>query len=510
MRGDGSGIQGVIGLDVGTTAVKVGLYSADGIEHAVLSRDYPLNSPYPGWAEQDPDEIVDACLDALTELAERAHQAGVAISGVTTSTAMHSLIGLDDQGSPLTQMLTYADTRSRAQADRLRADHLDVYRRTGTPLHPMSPLVKLVWFHEERPELAGRVRTWVGIKEYLIHALTGVWAVDHASASATGLFNLEDRGWDAEALQLARIDAEQLAPLVATSHILPGLTSATAERTGLGSDTPVVIGATDGVLANLGVGALGNDLGAVTIGTSGAVRVTVDAPVTDPEMRVFCYALTDDRWVVGGAINNGGLWLRWLRETVFDAALDDDELTTLAAEVPPGADGLLSLPYLTGERAPQWSADPSGVIFGLRFHHGRGHLVRAGLEGVAHQLRLVTDALADGGHPVRRLRATGGFTNSALWTQLVADILDVELEIPEVTEATAFGAGVLGMTALGLLEGIDAINDLIVVRDRIQPDPMRRAVYDEAHRRYVDLVRLLSPTFSELAAAREDSAANLS
>ncbi len=510
MRGGRGEVQGVIGLDVGTTAVKVGLYSADATEHAVSSREYPLSTPHPGWAEQDPDEIVEACLAALAEITTHAGRAAISVAGIAVSTAMHSLIGLDERSIPLTQMLTYADTRSRTQAEVLRADHLGVYRRTGTPMHPMAPLAKLVWFHDEQPDLANRVRMWVGIKEYLIHALTGTWAVDHASASATGLFDLEGRRWDSEALQLAHIGADQLAPLVPTTHILPGLTVATAERTGLGNDTPVVIGATDGVLANLGVGALGNDLGAITIGTSGAVRVTVDAPVTDPAMRVFCYALTDDRWVVGGAINNGGLWLRWLRETVFDAALDDEELTALAAQIPPGADGLLSLPYLTGERAPQWSADPSGVIFGLRFHHGRGHLVRAGLEGVAHQLRLVTDALADCGHPVRRLRATGGFTNSALWTQLVADILDVELELPQVTEATAFGAGVLGMTALGLLDSIDAINDLIVVRDRIQPDAARRGVYDEAHRRYVDLVHLLSETFSELAAARDDAAANVS
>lgn len=502
-------LHGVIGLDVGTTAVKVGLYSSDGTEHAVVSRDYPLSSPHPGWAEQDPDEIVEACLDALEEISRHAHRAGVAIAGIAASTAMHSLIGLDEHGRPLTQMLTYADTRSRAQAEQLRAEHLGVYRRTGTPLHPMAPLAKLVWFHDEQPELASRVWMWGTIKEYLIHALTGTWAIDHASASATGLFNLDEQQWDDEALQLARITPDQLAPLVPTTHVAGVLSTVAAERTGLASDTPVVVGATDGVLANLGVGALGNDLGAITIGTSGAVRVTVDAPVTDPAMRVFCYALTDERWVVGGAINNGGLWLRWLRETVFDAALDDDELTALAQDIAPGADGLLSLPYLTGERAPQWSAAPSGVIFGLRFHHGRGHLVRAGLEGVAHQLRLVTDALTDCGHPVRRLRATGGFTNSALWTQLVADILDVELELPQVTEATAFGAGVLGMTALGLLDDIEAINDLIVVRDRIEPNPELRGVYDEAHRRYVDLVDLLSGSFSELAAARDESAVNV-
>lgn len=494
----------VIGLDVGTTAVKVGLYSPDGTEHGVASRHYPLTAPHPGWAEQDPDQIVAASLEALAEVAEHAHRADLSVAGICVSAPMHSLIGLDGEQQPLTQMLTYADTRARRQADRLRAERLGVYRRTGTPLHPMAPLAKLVWFHDEAPDLAGRVHCWVTSKEYLLLALTGKSVIDHASASATGLFDLERGTWDPEALRLAHIDDGQLARLVPTDHVLHGLTSTTVAKTGLPGGTPVVVGATDGVLANLGVGALSSSLGAVTIGTSGAVRVTVDAPVTDPGMRLFCYALTGDRWVVGGAINNGGLWLRWLRETIFHSAIGDDELTALAAAIAPGNDGVLVLPYLTGERAPQWSAAPSGVIFGLRFHHGRGHLVRGGLEGVAHQLRLVTDALAECGHSVPVLRATGGFTNSPLWIQTVADIVDVQLEVPRVTEATAFGAGVLGMAALGLIEDIDAVKDLIVVRDRVEPNPAHRAAHDDAHQRYVALANLLSDSFDQLAAARDE------
>lgn len=496
--------QAVIGLDVGTTAVKVGLYSPDGTEHAVASRDYALSAPHPGWAEQNPDEIVDAAIDALAEIVATARSSRIAVAGVATSTPMHSLMGLDGDGTPLTPMITWADTRARRHADALRAEHLDVYRRTGTPLHPMAPLAKLRWMHDEQPQLVARVRTWVSIKEYLLAALTGTMVIDHASASATGLFALESQTWDDEALALAAIDAEQLATPVPTNHILAGLTAATADRIGLSPDTPVVVGATDGVLANLGVGALGDDPGAVTIGTSGAVRVTVGAPVTDHAMRVFCYELTADRWVVGGAISNGGLWLQWLRDTVFDGALDNDALTALATDVAAGSDGVLALPYLTGERAPQWSAAPSGVMFGLRYHHGRGHLVRAGLEGVAHQLRLVTDALVDCGHPITRLRATGGFTNSALWMQTVADILDVRLEVVEVTEATAFGAGVLGMAALDLIDGIGAVEDMIAVRDRIDPADGTRATYDAAHARYAHLTDLLSDPFEELAAARDE------
>lgn len=495
--------RAVVGVDVGTTSVKVGLYGPDGREHTVASRDYPLHMPGPGRAEQDPDQIVEATLDAMAEVAAHARDADIEVAGVATSTAMHGLLGVDGNGAALTPMLTYADTRARRQAEELRADHLDVYLRTGTPLHPMAPLAKLRWIHDEQPDLADGVRRWVTCKEHLLAALTGQTVIDHSSASATGMFGLEAADWDDEALRLAYVDRDRLAPLVPTDHVLDGLTTATAERTGLPADTPVVAGATDGVLANLGVGALRTGLGAVTIGTSGAVRVTVDAPITDERMRLFCYALTSDRWVVGGAISNGGLWLRWLREELLGTQLDPDELTELAGEVPAGSDGVTVLPYLTGERAPQWSPVLSGVVFGLRFEHGRGHLVRAGLEGVAHQLRLVTDAVADCGHPLERLRATGGFTNSPLWLQTVADILEIPLELPRVSESTAFGTALLGMSALGVLDGLDAVDDLITVTGRLDPGTADRAVHRAAHERYAELVEVLSDPFQHLAAERE-------
>lgn len=497
--------EGVVGLDVGTTAVKAGLYTPAGEEVAVASRDHPLRSPAQGWAEQDPDEVLAATVNVLAEVADAARGAGTDIRGVSVSTPMHGLLGLDADGHPLTPVVTWADTRARDDADALRADHMDVYRRTGTPLHPMAPLAKLRWFHRERPDLVERVHTWVTIKEHILAALTGTLAIDRSSASATGMLDLLSGGWDAEALELAQVDATQLAPVVATDEVVGGLTRAQADATTLPVGTPVVAGATDGVLANLGVGALGDGgAGAVTIGTSGAVRITVDRPTTDRQMRTFCYALTGDLWVVGGAISNGGLWLRWLRDEVFDDDLDDEQLSAMAAEVPAGGDGVTVLPYLTGERAPQWSADPAGVVFGLRLRHGRAHLVRAGMEGVAHQLRLVTDALADGGHGVTRLRATGGFTRSDVWLQTVADVLDTPLDVPAVSEAVAFGAAVLGMSALDLLDGVEQVAGLVSIATSCDPDPRQRSAHDAAHARYVELVDVLTGPFARLAGTRGD------
>lgn len=495
--------QAVIGLDAGTTSVKAGLYLPDGREHTIAARRVPLETPGPGWAEQDPDTIVHAALEVLAEIAHASRGAGLTIAGICTGTAMHGLVGLDADGRPLTALLTYADTRARHQADVLRAEHPDVYRRTGTPLHPMAPLAKLRWMHDERPEVAARVRTWVTGKEYLLTALTGRTVIDQSSASATGLWSLVTGAWDPGACELAGVDADHLAEIVATDAVVGGLTADVTRRTGIAQGTQVIAGATDGVLANIGVGALGDGVGAVTIGTSGAVRVMVDHPVTDDRMRVFCYALAADRWVVGGAISNGGLWVRWLREQVFADDLDDEAVVALAADVPAGSDGMLVLPYLTGERAPAWSTALSGVIFGARYGHGRGHLVRAGLEGVGHQLRLVTDALDACDLPIDTLRASGGFTRSALWTRIVCDILDIPLDVVGVREASAFGAAALGMVALGLLDDLDGVVALVETTGRQQPDDRSRGVHDDAHARYTALVEALAEPFARLATARK-------
>lgn len=500
--------RAVLGVDVGTSSAKVGAYTADGTELVTARREYPLDSSRPGRAEQDVDEVVDATLDAIAEVVERADGEGARVDAVALSTAMHGLVGVDRRGRASTPLLTWADTRAATQARRLRTDHLEVYRRTGTPLHPMSPLAKLAWFHDasegdgdRAPAADLDVTAWRGLKEHLLQRLTGEVLVDAGNASASGLFALRDRAWDDEALALAGVTSDQLAEVVETTHVVDGLSADAATRTGLPRETPVVVGGTDGALANLGVAALSPGLGAVSIGTSGAVRVVVDEPVTDPDMATFCYVLAPGRWVVGGAISNGGLWLRWLREQLLQDDTTDADLSALAAEVPAGADGVLALPWLTGERAPQWSSDVAATLFGLRLGHGRGHVARAGMEGVAHQLGMVTDAMAAllGDGTITRLRATGGFTQSRVWPHIVADVLDVPLELPAVDEAVAFGAAVLGMVALGWLDDLDDVDDLVQVETTIEPDPSTRDVHATTHERYVDLAGHLAEPLRRLA-----------
>jgi gluconokinase len=269
---------------------------------------------------------------------------------------------------------------------------------------------------------------------------------------------------------------------------------------GLPLDLPIVIGASDGPLANLGSGAVRPGVAACSIGTSGALRVMVDAPAVDPLGRVFCYALTADRWVVGGAINNGGVVLGWAGDALApDLGLHpEEELTALAAKAPAGSGGLLMLPYLLSERAPHWSALPRGAYIGLTRAHRREHLVRAALEGVCFQLALVLHAMRSAGIEVLQVRATGGFARSALWRQLLADILDMPIGFPAGHEGSGFGAALLGLQALGLIESVDVAADLVRVESTVRPDPAAAAVYRSLLPIYSGLYDELVPAFTAL------------
>ena len=490
----------VIGVDLGTTNTKAVAFRTDGTLEASHSVGYPLNEPHPGHAVQDPLLILAAVLESVRDVVSQvgAHR----VAGLSFSSAMHSLIGLSPAGDPLTDVVTWADTRSRVQAERLRASTggLALHRRTGTPVHPMSPLPKLVWFREQEPKLCETVGFWVGIKEFVLLRLCGALVVDHSIASATGLLNMGTLTWDEEALTLAGIQPEQLPEIVPTTTVLPSLTADTAAALGLPSATPVVVGAADGPLANLGVGAVRPGVAACSVGTSGALRVSVDRPAVDPLGGVFCYALTSTRWVVGGAINNGGVVLGWAGDAIAPDLPEpsEEELLALAARVSPGSGGLLMLPYLLSERAPHWSSIPRGAYVGLTRAHRREHLVRAALEGVCLQLALVLHSMRAAGLEVNHVRATGGVMRSPLWRQLLADTFGMPIEFAHGQEGSGFGAALLGMEALGLIESIDIVADMVSIEQTVRPQPAAAAVYASLLPVYAELYNALVPTFTSL------------
>ncbi|MED1954298.1 gluconokinase [Brevibacillus centrosporus] len=477
-----------IGLDIGTTSTKAIVFTPSGAVRGVGNVDYPLLVPQPSWAEQDPETIFAAVISALKTAIEKADVDKRAIGGIGFSTAMHSLIAVDHQGSPLTHSIIWADNRSTSQVDQLKQDGVgqSIYLATGTPIHPMSPLPKIMWLREQAPDTFRKAAKFISIKEYVIHRLFGQYVVDYSIASATGLFHLRKLDWDENALQVAGITRQQLSEPVPTTHILRGMKIRYAEEIGLDADTPFVVGASDGVLANLGIGAIDQGQVAITIGTSGAVRTVVPEPITDPKGRTFCYLLTENHWVIGGPSNNGGIMLRWFRdefswpevEKAKQMGVDPYDVMIEAAEhVPAGAEGLLFLPFLSGERAPYWNAQARGSFFGIGLHHKREHFIRSVLEGILFSVYSIGIALRDLAGGATEIRASGGFARSRQWRQIMSDMFGYEVLIPESHESSSYGAALLAMHALGALNDLHDVKNMIHISHRHEPNLERSSTY---------------------------------
>lgn len=496
-----------IGIDIGTTATKAIVFSSSGEMKGIGKPEYSLLVPNPGWAEQEPKIIFKTVLEAVKDAIHQAEISKEAIAAIGISAAMHSLIAVDEQGELLTNAMIWADTRSIEQTEQLKQNGIGhaLYLRTGTPIHPMSPLTKLMWMRVHDSDVFDNAAKFLSIKEYFFYQLFGRYIIDYSIASATGLFNLERLQWDEEALATAGIRSEQLSEPVPTTHILRGMKQEYAEMMGVDPETPVVIGASDGCLANLGVGAIAPSQVATTIGTSGAVRTVVPKPTTDPQGRTFCYALTENHWVVGGASNSGGIVLRWFRDRFGWAEVEQankqgvdpyEVMIQSAMTVPAGAEGLLFLPFISGERAPYWNADARGIFFGISLHHERSHFVRAVLEGILFSVYSINVVLRDLIGSAQEIRASGGFARSIQWRQIMADLFSYEVLTPEVYEGSGFGAAVLAMYAVGALDQLEDVQKLIHISDRSQPNPQLSETYQRLfeiyERVYYNVVQELS------------------
>lgn len=507
----------MIGVDIGTTSTKAVLFKENGEVVSQENVGYPLHTPSPSVAEQDPDEIYRAVVRAIEGAVRSGGAKPEQILLVSFSSAMHSLIGLDAKGQPVTACITWADNRSAAWTKKLKNElgGREIYLRTGTPIHPMSPLSKLLWLRHDQSELFGRCEKFVSIKEYVFFRLFGEYVIDHSIASATGLFNLEKLDWDEEALKLAGVTPEHLSKPVPTTHAVSGLPPALAADLGLAVETPFIVGASDGVLSNLGVGAIRPGVVAATIGTSGAIRTVVDRPVTDPKGRFFCYALAPGLWVIGGPVNNGGMLFRWVRdefaasevETAKRLGIDPyDVLTRIAEQVRPGSEGLLFHPYLTGERAPLWNPDARGSFFGLTMNHRKEHMIRSVLEGVIFNLYTVMLAMEEQIGRPQKIHATGGFARSPLWRQMMADIFDQEVIVPESFESSCLGAAVLGLYALKRVPSLDVVEDMIGGTNRHEPSEESAKIYKHLLPIFISVSRSLENEYEAIARFQREMA----
>ena len=506
----------IAAVDIGTSSTRALLFEDARFTGVARSIEYALSAPEPGAAELVPVVVMAALTSCLYGLSR---DAPAPIECVALSSAMHSLLAADAAGKPLMAAHTWADNRPTAQAARLKAGAgaQALYAQTGVPIHPMSPLTKLLWLREHRPAVFATAARFVSLKEWICHALFGRWIVDDAIASASGLYCLAARDWSDAALAAAGIGRERLSTVARPQTILRGLAPATAAALGLRPETPFVLGGSDGCLANLGAGLLAGGTrrrAVLTIGTSGALRMAVDRPAPDAAMRTFCYALGKDEFVIGGATNGGGLPLRWLRDAFPQLRLGTTPappgqpadpytvLADIARAAPAGSGGLLFHPYLAGERAPLWNADARASFIGLDFSHGPSHLVRAVMEGVLFNLAMILEVLEElAGGPVDEIIAGGGFAHSDFWLQMAADLFGRPLWVAENPETTAQGAALVALAAMGRVAGLPAaVAMLPPPHRRFLPDANNHALYRELMPIFAELPAKLAPFYARLSA----------
>ncbi|WP_053023233.1 gluconokinase [Staphylococcus haemolyticus] len=501
----------MIGVDIGTTSTKSVLYDENGQFIMKHNIGYPLHTPNVDVSEENPDELFDAVLMTVKYVVREANIKKEDIKLISFSAQMHSLIALDTQHHRLTESITWADNRASKYAELINKEHQgsDIYQRTGTPIHPMSPLSKIFWMKHEQSDIYKQTAMFADIKTYIFYQLFEKYVIDYSMASATGMFNLEKLDWDKEALELLGITEAQLPQLVPTTHILKGMKKCYATLMGIDENTPIIVGASDGVLSNLGVNSYKKGEVAVTIGTSGAIRTVINKPRTDYKGRIFCYVLDEDHYVIGGPVNNGGVVLRWLRNELLASEVETakrlgvdpyDVLTKIASRVKPGAEGLIFHPYLAGERAPLWNADARGSFFGLTLSHQKEHMIRAALEGVLYNLYTVYLALIEVMNETpSTIKATGGFAKSEVWRQMMADIFDTDLIVPESYESSCLGACVLGLKALGEIDDFSIIEEMVGTTNAHQPDSATVQVYQQLVSIFINLSRSLEERYAEIA-----------
>ncbi len=439
--------QYILTLDIGTTSTKAFAFLQDGTVIASFKKEYPTFYPSFGCVEQNPLKIFEAVKESILVILNQVK--GQQPLAISFSCAMHSTMVVDLNGEPLTELIIWADNRSNYQALTLKASEQgdSIYKLGGTPIHAMAPICKILWLKQHEPSIFNRAFKFISIKEYIFYKLTGEYVIDFSMASATGLLDTQKLNWNEEALNLCEIKSAQLSKLHDPKQ---KFFIGQAEATDLGIDVsvPLIIGSTDGCLANLGSNAINEGSMAITIGTSGAIRMASQTFKVDGQQRAFCYFLAQEKFIIGGATNNGAVLLDWFMKHIQNQEQLIEDFIEDAFSVSK-TEGLIFLPYLMGERAPIYNADARGAYIGISINHTQAHFKRALLEGICYAIKSIVVSIEEVFKPTLTASVSGGFIKSTKWVQLLSDVLGKPLCVDAATDASSVGAAMLGFQAMG-------------------------------------------------------------
>jgi xylulokinase len=501
----------LLGIDVGTTGSKALLVEADGAVKASATTEYPMFTPQPLWAEQNPSDWWAATSTSIRQVLQSSGVQASQVAGVGLTGQMHGLVLLDAQGEVLRPCIMWNDQRTAAQCAAITREvgAQNVLRLTGNPVLPGFTAPKIVWVREHEAEVYARVAKALLPKDYARYRLTGGFFSEVSDASGTSMFDVGRRQWSADMLQALGVPRQWLPEVTESPVVSARVSAAAAKETGLLEGTPVAGGGGDQAAQAVGTGIIREGVVSATLGTSGVVFAASDTYRVEPEgkLHAFCHAVPG-MWHLMGVMLSAAGSFRWYRDALGEperiraeeSGRDAyDLLTEAAAQVPPGCEGLLFLPYLTGERTPYPDPNARGVFFGLTLRHAKAHLTRAVLEGVTFGLRDSLELMRALGLRIEQVRASGGGARSPLWRQMLADVFDTEIVTVNVTEGAAFGAALLAGVGAGVYGSVaEACERTIQVTVRTQPGPAA-PVYADYYPRYRALYPALAPEFAAMA-----------
>jgi xylulokinase len=491
----------LVGLDVGTGGARAVAVDDSGEIVAEASSEYPLHTPRPGWTEQDPEDWWTGAKEVLAEVASEAGE----VAGIGLTGQMHGSVFLDGSDRVIRPALLWNDQRTQAQCDRItRAVGGErLISIAGNPALTGFQAPKIVWLRDEEPENFGRVSRVLLPKDYVRLRLTGEYATDASDAAGTLLLDMRARDWSREILDALEIPREWMPKIYEGPENTGALGESVAEELGLSPNIPVAAGGGDNAAAAVGTGIVGPGLVNSSVGTSGVLFAHTDEFKPDPSGRLhaFCHAVPGAYHLMGVTLSAGGS-LSWWREALGG---EFDELVGAASEVPPGSEGLVFLPYLSGERTPHLDPKARGAFIGLTARHGAGHMTRAVMEGVIFSLRDSLEIMRDLDVPIEDVRATGGGARSELWRQLQSDIYATPIRRTVADEGPAYGAALLAGVASGTYADVEEGTSVVELREGItEPEPERSKSYED----YYDVYRSLYPATRSAMSRLADLAAD--
>lgn len=500
----------LLGIDAGTTAMKAVLFNKEGRALVQASDEYQLLTPAPDRVELEPDRYWAACCRCIRSLLAQSGVDHRDIPALSISSQGETLVVVDEAGRPLYPAIVWLDNRSQTEAGEISMQFgvETVFQVTGQPeITPTWPATKILWLRHHQPQVFEHAHKFLLLEDYLLFRLTGRFAADPCLLSSSLLFDIRRKTWWQEMLDLIGITPDRLPDVQESGQAVGELTAGAARETGLWAGTVAAAGGLDQALAALGAG--NTRPGLITENTGGALAIvaTLEEPVFDPQGGIpcHCHAVPDTYYLLPWC-QTAGMALRWFRdvfgyeeqqESARTGADAYDLLTSAAAEVPPGAEGLAALPHLVGAACPEFNPAARGVWFGVGLHHTKAHFVRAILESVAYMLRRNVEILQKLGIAVGEIRALGGGARSPLWNQIKADVLGVPVVTLTTDEQACLGAAILAGTAVGLYSSPEeAAQKLVTVADRYEPDPAVKPIYDDGYELYVLLYDNLEELFS--------------